>query len=79
MGVPKIRGTFFVGPHIKDYRILGSILRSPYFWKLPYGSCSTRGTMGSPGYKKCMRALVGSWQVVGLECPSFLGFRPAFL
>ena len=46
MEVPKIRGTLFGGPNNKDYSILGSILGSPYFGKLPYipsfrvlGSC----------------------------------------
>ena len=34
-GFPKIRGTFFGGSHNKDYSILGSILGSPYFGKLP--------------------------------------------
>ena len=34
-GLPKILGTFFGGPHNKDYSILGSILGSPYFGKLP--------------------------------------------
>ena len=34
---PKIRGTNFGGPHNKDYSILGSILGSPYFGKLPFG------------------------------------------
>ena len=33
---PKIRGTLLRGPHNKDYSILGSILGSPYFGKLPY-------------------------------------------
>ena len=28
-------GTFLGGPHNKDYSILGSILGSPYFGKLP--------------------------------------------
>ena len=37
MGFPKIRGALFGGPHNKDYSILGSILGSPYFGKLPYG------------------------------------------
>ena len=36
-GFPKIRGTIFGSPHNKDYSILGSILGSPYFGKLPYG------------------------------------------
>ena len=31
---PKIRGTLFGGPHVKDYCILGSILGSPHFGKL---------------------------------------------
>ena len=37
-GFPKIRGTFFGGPHNKDYNILGSILGSTYFGKLPCSS-----------------------------------------
>ena len=36
-GFAKIRGTYFGGPHNKDYRILVSILRS---WKLPRLSLS---------------------------------------
>ena len=32
----KIRATFFGGSHNKDCSILGSILGSPYFGKLPY-------------------------------------------
>ena len=35
LGFPKIRATFFGGPHIRDYSVLGSILGSPYFGKLP--------------------------------------------
>ena len=34
-GFPEIRGTLFGGPHNKDYSILGSILGSPNFGKLP--------------------------------------------
>ena len=34
-GFPKIRGTFSVGPHNKDYSILGSISGSPYLRKVP--------------------------------------------
>ena len=33
-GFPKL-GVPFWGPNNKDYSILGSILRSPYFGKLP--------------------------------------------
>ena len=36
MVVSQIRGTLFRGPYNKDYSILGSILGSPYFGKLPY-------------------------------------------
>ena len=35
MGVSYSSGYFFGGPHHKDYSILGSILGSPYFGKLP--------------------------------------------
>ena len=35
-GFPKIRGTLFWNPHNKDYSILGSILGTPYFGKLPF-------------------------------------------
>ena len=34
-GFPKIRGYHFGSSHNKDYSILGSILGSPYFGKLP--------------------------------------------
>ena len=34
-GFPKL-GVIFEAPHNKDYSILGSILGSPYFGKLPY-------------------------------------------
>ena len=34
-GFPKIRGTLSGGPYNKDYSILGSILGSPHFGKLP--------------------------------------------
>ena len=35
-GFPEIRGTLFGGPYSKDYSMLGYILGSPYFGKLPY-------------------------------------------
>ena len=34
-GLPKL-GVPFWGPYNKDYSILGSIMGSPYFGKLPY-------------------------------------------
>ena len=34
-GFPRL-GVPFWGPHNKDYRLLGSILGSHYFGKLPY-------------------------------------------
>ena len=37
LGFPKIGGNLFGGPHNKDYSILGSILGSPHFGKLPFG------------------------------------------
>ena len=48
---PKIRGALFGDPYNKDYSILGSILGSPYFGKLPC-SCgrslvSSSGLLGS--------------------------------
>ena len=36
MGVSQNWGYHFCGPHTKGYSILGSILGSPYFEKLPY-------------------------------------------
>ena len=36
MGVSQNSGYLFGGPNNKDYSILGSILGSPYFGKLPY-------------------------------------------
>ena len=38
-GVSQNQGYHFGGPHNKDSRILGSILGSPYFGKLPYLQC----------------------------------------
>ena len=36
VGFPKVKGTFCWGvPNNKDYSLLGSILESPYFGKLP--------------------------------------------
>ena len=35
MGISQNYGYLFGGPHNKDYSILGSILGSPYFGKLP--------------------------------------------
>ena len=40
VGVSQFRGTLFRGPYNKDYSILGSILGSPDFGKLPCGSYS---------------------------------------
>ena len=49
-------GTLFGGPHNKDYSILGSILGSLYFGKLPYASygCSDGGTLKrGAGNRRC--------------------------
>ena len=40
-----------MGPHIKDYSILGSKLGSPYFWILPYRAFPT--------------TIIGEWYSVG--------------
>ena len=39
MGVSLNWGYHFGGPNNKDYSILGSILGSPHFGKLPYSAC----------------------------------------
>ena len=36
MGLSQNYGYLFGGPHNEDYSILGSILGSPYFGKLPH-------------------------------------------
>ena len=46
-GFPKI-GVPFWGPHNKDYNILGSILGSPHFGKLPNRRCKKRGFWQTP-------------------------------
>ena len=56
-GFPKISGTLFGGPHNKDYSILGSILGSPYFGKLPYRTC----------YKILLIRFSGSYKSIGLS------------
>ena len=43
MGVSQNYGYLFGGPNNKDYSILGSILGSPYFGKLPYLACKQEG------------------------------------
>ena len=45
MGVYQNQGYLFRGLHNKDYSILGPILGSPYFGKLPndaFSSCPTK-------------------------------------
>ena len=59
MGVSFDLGYFFSGPNNKDYSILGSILGSPYFGKLPY-----KLTSGS-----------GSSEILYLEIPTFQNVR----
>ena len=58
-GFPKL-GVPFRGSNNKDYNILGSILGSPYFGKLPNGgSPALVGTPGFPGpFKTLDRAQV---------------------
>ena len=47
MGVSQNCGEIFLGPSNKDHHILGSILGSPYFWKLP-----NQGASGDVGQAK---------------------------
>ena len=47
-GFPKIRGSLLGNPYNKDYSILGSILRYPYFGKLPYVQCTLKRSQNSP-------------------------------
>ena len=42
MGVSQNEGLPYWGSHNKDYSILGSILGSPYFGKLPYNPYITQ-------------------------------------
>ena len=47
IGVSQNLGVLFEGPNNKDYSLLGSILGSPYFGKLPYLGI-LRGLWGVP-------------------------------
>ena len=42
----------FGGPYNKDSSILGSILGSPYFGKLPYGAIASAATAETLGLEK---------------------------
>ena len=55
MGVSQNYGYLFEGPHNKDYSILGSILGSPYFGKLPYTLNPNKYSFGG--------SLEGRWHV----------------
>ena len=57
---PKIRGTMLGSPYNKDYSILGSIMGSPYFGKLP---CRAKAVKDS-GFKSLPLWLVGSKSVL---------------
>ena len=48
MGDSQISGYLFEAPHNEDYSILGSILGSPYFGKLPYTHILQRVPKASP-------------------------------
>ena len=48
MGVSQNQGYLFGGPYNKDYSILGSILGSPYFGKLPDQSVRTHKSGSFP-------------------------------
>ena len=51
-GFPKIKGLFLWGPHNMEYSVLavlGSILGSPYFVKLPYRALNISPTITGGG------------------------------
>ena len=48
-----MRGTLFGGPYDKDYTILGSILGSPYFGKLPCLTSLVTSRTATSGMLKC--------------------------
>ena len=50
---PKIRGTFLGCPHNKDYSILGSILGSPDFGKVPYRDHGNANAEENGEWKLC--------------------------
>ena len=60
-GFPKSRGTILGVPIIRNYSILGSILGSPYFGKLPCGDFREY-TGGMLGYK-------GKYRILGFLLP----------
>ena len=85
-GFPEIRGTLFRGPYNKDYNILGSILGSTYFGKLPNMSgCSTLPSAlilvsSSPSHEphhplvlKVPRMCNGAYSLLGVGGSEFQG------
>ena len=61
-GFPKIRGTFFGGPHNKDYTILGSILGFPCLGKLPYRGHEQVASKGrKTGEHVKWKGILGGW------------------
>ena len=60
-GFPKIMGTFFGGPHFQDYNILGSMLGSPYFGKLPGILAPVVADFQASGLRKASKASTPLW------------------
>ena len=65
MGVSQNYGYLLGGPNNKDYSILGSILGSPYFGKLPY----TPNIIYSPMYSLLSPVLISNSQACSLSQP----------
>ena len=64
MGVSQNWGYLFGGPYNKDYSILGSILGSPYFGKLPYEEppfLKSRALSSFSGRQSYTRRLQSCW------------------
>ena len=75
MGFSQNKGYPFGGPHNKDYSMLGSILGSHYFGKLPYSRFYLSMLVD---YVGCRRRFTASTMVTMAQCHSRHGRRPIF-
>ena len=65
LGVSQNYGYPFGGPHNKDYSILGSLLGSPYFGKLPFEVRSLNFKVQGTVSKVCCQLLASSRGLLG--------------
>ena len=76
VGVSQNQGYHFGGPYNKDYSILGSILGSPYFGKLPCRISDSEGRSvgmdGDPNVGHNLWPLFARWIFVGNKIPSYV-------